>query len=939
DLEPNLPGCKVFDKAVIAPDTNDAEEWFQGTNFTGVLDGSNHTISHLTISGESYLGLFGQLGSGATISNLALESVNINGTGLYVGGLVGRYYGGSITSSSSTGSVSGDDYVGGLVGGNGGSITSSSSTGSVSGDDDVGGLVGLNDGGITSSYSTGSVNGHRRIGGLVGNNLVSISDCYSNGTVTGYEDVGGLVGGNAGFAHITTSYSTGTVTGNDNVGGLVGFNEGSITSSYSTGTVAGNNNVGGLMGSTAGGWLFLKRISNNYSTGTVDGVNVVGGLVGSSASNLVNCYSIGIVIGESDVGALIGHHQQGEIDSCVWDVQTSGQLNMCGSQEAGATGCDDTFGLTTSDMQTAITFVDWGCDPVWTIDEGRDYPRLWWENAPGEPITVQLLLGDGMGTQAEPYLIYTADQLNSIGMISCALDKHFKLMADIDLSSYAGTSFNMIGTGDDAFSGVFDGNGRTILDFSYTSTETDYVGVFGYVHGPNAEIKNLGLIDPNVDSEDGRYVGSLVGYLESGTISNCYIEGGSVSGAEYVGGLVGRNRGSITSSYSTGTVSGDDNVGGLVGYHSGTIANCYSAGAVTGGEYVGGLVGRKPSWATVTVSFWDIETSGVTWSNGGMGVTTAEMQQAETFLCWGYEAVWTIDEGADYPRFRWENKPGQPIETRLSDFLAGEGTKDDPYLIYTAEQFNTIGMAPCDWDKHFKLMADIDLSAYSGIDYNPIGYWLGSSSASSPFTDGFYWLGSSSAGSPFTGVFDGNDKKILNLSGTRPLFEYVSGTIKGLGLIDPNVTAIGSLVGINSGTISDCYAEGGSVLGSGGLVGENSRGTITNCHSSVSVSGDEYVGGLVGENRRGTITDCHSTGNVFGQGDVGGLVGHNVGWWGSWADAAVLNCYSTGSVTGTAGVGGLVGSNARAVIIGCYSTGNVQGQEGSEYLGGLVGTN
>ena len=125
DLDPNLPGRKVFDRAVIAPDFDDPNSNFDVTPFTGVFDGNNHTISHLTITGGGYLGLFGQIGSGARISNLGLEAVDVSGTGRNVGGLVGYNNGGSITSSYSTGSVRGDHDVGGLVGDNRGSITTS----------------------------------------------------------------------------------------------------------------------------------------------------------------------------------------------------------------------------------------------------------------------------------------------------------------------------------------------------------------------------------------------------------------------------------------------------------------------------------------------------------------------------------------------------------------------------------------------------------------------------------------------------------------------------------------------------------------------------------------------------------------------------------------------------------------------------------------------
>ena len=88
DLDPNLPGRKVFDRTVIASDTNDTGE-FQGTAFTGVFDGNDHTISHLTIEGERYIGMFGKLGFGASISNLGLDAVDVIGDGAYVGGLVG----------------------------------------------------------------------------------------------------------------------------------------------------------------------------------------------------------------------------------------------------------------------------------------------------------------------------------------------------------------------------------------------------------------------------------------------------------------------------------------------------------------------------------------------------------------------------------------------------------------------------------------------------------------------------------------------------------------------------------------------------------------------------------------------------------------------------------------------------------------------------------
>jgi hypothetical protein len=197
DLDPNLPGRKVFDRAVIAPDINDAGDGFQGATFTGVFDGDGYTITNLTISGRRYLGLFGQLGLGAMICNLGLEAIDVNGTSDYIGGLAGHNEG-HITKNYSTGMVHGDDEIGGLLGDNLGYVTECYSAGLVKGDESVGGLVGENYGSITTSYSTCMVSGWENVGGLSGYNSYDgqINRCFSTGLVTGAEDVGGLVSGN-----------------------------------------------------------------------------------------------------------------------------------------------------------------------------------------------------------------------------------------------------------------------------------------------------------------------------------------------------------------------------------------------------------------------------------------------------------------------------------------------------------------------------------------------------------------------------------------------------------------------------------------------------------------------------------------------------------------------------------------------------------------------
>ncbi len=154
----------------------------------------------------------------------------------------------------------------------------------------------------------------------------------------------------------------------------------------------------------------------------------------------------------------------------------------------------------------------------------------------GPPVRAQY--GGGTGEPNDPYLIYTAEQMNAIGAEPNEWDKHFKLMADIDLSTYGGTAFNIIGryvrdtsSGYKPFSGVFDGNGRTISNFNYSGVAAG-VGIFGAVEG--GQIRHVHLADPNIDGQgQSNSIASLVGWLEDTTVSNCSVDGGSVLGGPH----------------------------------------------------------------------------------------------------------------------------------------------------------------------------------------------------------------------------------------------------------------------------------------------------------------------------------------------------------------------------------------------------------------------
>jgi len=193
DLDPNLPGGRAFDSAVIAPDINDTSGSFDGPIFGGVFDGNGHRIAHLTVRGKDFVALFGQLDFGAAVKNLRLIDVDIAGLGNYVGGVVAYSCGGTLVNCCSAGTVSGGAYaVGGLIGHDyRGTVTQCYSSGKVSGQSRVGGLLGYNSGGaVTQCYSAGTVSGTgQNVGGLLGLNdegtvTASFWDTQTSGQAT-----------------------------------------------------------------------------------------------------------------------------------------------------------------------------------------------------------------------------------------------------------------------------------------------------------------------------------------------------------------------------------------------------------------------------------------------------------------------------------------------------------------------------------------------------------------------------------------------------------------------------------------------------------------------------------------------------------------------------------------------------------------------------------
>ena len=422
----------------------------------------------------------------------------------------------------------------------------------------------------------------------------------------------------------------------------------------------------------------------------------------------------------------------------------------CGSTVLTATGYTGSLLWSTGETASSITVTSNGT--YWvkqTVDGCESEAGVKNVAIKVSPVATAPAPSAGDGSENSPYQIATLENLYWISANSSVWDKHFIQTADIDASATAGwcnggwqpigNSYNFV------FSGRYDGQNHTISGLHISTSTSDGYGLFGLAIG--AAIKNLGIVNVDIQGINNGMAGGLVGYTEGVTIDNCYSSGNlavagsefgtgglagifsessvmsncystcNVSGAIVVGGLVGDfyNSAISDSYYSGGTISGSNvansSSGGIFGAGNGSLTKCYSTGTIIGFYYTGGLAGvissggtisnsynrascsNDPAWGAfggsfagtihtgVTInncysagtltssmggfigtnngsvlnSFWDTETSNTTFSSGGTGKTTAEMQTVSTFTDagWDFINIWGTNTANNdgYPYF------------------------------------------------------------------------------------------------------------------------------------------------------------------------------------------------------------------------------------------------------------------------------------------------
>ncbi|MDD4291563.1 MAG: InlB B-repeat-containing protein [Clostridia bacterium] len=544
---------------------------------------------------------------------------------------------------------------------------------------------------------------------------------------------------------------------------------------------------------------------------------------------------------------------------------------------------------------------------------------------------------NGEGTAEVPFELATKDDLIKLAEVINAANEayvaaNFKMTGNIDLANVNWTPIGV--EGDVIFTGVFDGNGYTIVNLSVTSCNK-YSGLFGFIGGT---VKNLGVVDANINIAlaGNQTAGVIAAYVKAGAISDCYATGSLTilsPGVVTAGGLVGNMyQTTLSNSYADVIVSATQGAlpesikepiytpnapaptayaGGLVGIATGcTLSNCFAAGdvtAVASRNYAGKLLANNPS-TTITNCYYSTEQT-LTGTARVFGTETAAASFKKTD--WLKETLllsaekWQFVEGYMPFLFNATNLP-EPIVPLAFN---GQGTAEAPFelatkndLVTFAQLINAVNAIYI--AANYTLCADIDMADTA---WTPVGI------------DGDVI---------FTGVFDGNGYVIKNLSITTPnngfsgLFGFIGGTVKNLGVtnvtlnvaVAGNQTA-GALTGyMKNGTISDCYATGSvtilspGVVTAGGLVGNMYQTTLSNSYADVIVSATQ--GALPESIKEPIYTPNAPAPTAY----AGGLVGIATG-------CTLTNCFAAGDVTAVASrnyAGKLLSNNPSTTITNCY---------------------
>ncbi|WNJ16565.1 VPS10 domain-containing protein [Pontibacter sp. G13] len=267
--------------------------------------------------------------------------------------------------------------------------------------------------------------------------------------------------------------------------------------------------------------------------------------------------------------------------------------------------------------------------------------------------------GGGAGTDTDPYLIITTNDLVTLSTTQSDWQgKHFRLMQDLDMS---GIAYTPIGKDGALFTGVFDGNGHTISNLTVTQQPTSSgTAMFGKSRG---DVLNLGLIDVNIVTTGVSRVAGIIGHMDGGTLSRCYVQGGTIDVGTFgwAGSLVGVmwnttiDTAYIIDCYATASVTANwgsaGAIGAIRGQHTidrvafyGSISNNVAIAQVQDDDPGAGKNGLPPTHAFYAASIGAND-------EYGDSLSTAQLLDPNSYTTFDFANTWMIDSTLGYAVF------------------------------------------------------------------------------------------------------------------------------------------------------------------------------------------------------------------------------------------------------------------------------------------------
>jgi hypothetical protein len=631
DLDPNLPGGKVFDRAVIAPPQASGfpkTDWriFAGSSFTGSFDGNGYSINNLILQGEGWLALFGKIGASGMVYDLSLRHAS-----------VGRAWSGPVSTAilavESDGSIS-NCHVQGVIGSPWGGVLVDTNRGTISCCNAIShhafgqaGLVAVNKGVIRACYAVRKASRLESSGGgLVRTNWGAIIDCYATGDCEVQRSI------------------------HRSAGGLVGDNRGTLSSSYTTVSLVADPNAvqpGALVGNSQnkgplGYSCFLETANTD--------INDLGIPLSDPAMKDANSFTRWDFHGSKTDGPFDNWFMpENAYPVLSWQTEVTGLVKAPIVKYK-----------TLEQVQERVERMGLVLGEI-RYDYDEDVPgnRAICISSPGytalgSNVDIVLSFGPydwavnpGSGQADSPLQIYSPGQFHSLTQDPNLWEKHFILTQDIDMGRFTYTESPIAPDANDrdteyegeGFTGCFDGNDFCLSNLNIIASDlSTHLGLFGYVSA-GAEIKNLTLTDHFMYTGECSYAVGVLAGRNLGIIDNCRVTGmtnigpssigigglvgvndGVVQncsaaclllagrGNSHLGGLVGDNFGRVGQSWAGCRIWGgiyQGMIGGLAGYHSGEIHQSHSSGEINVGpesESIGGLVGEVNTVASLSGS-------------------------------------------------------------------------------------------------------------------------------------------------------------------------------------------------------------------------------------------------------------------------------------------------------------------------------------------------